>query len=71
VPDGDIEFHATVHADMLRFGAPPAARVVLSGAPGRRCMTTSRRSRVDDPVVPGVDYRDVDVEYGFANRFDM
>jgi hypothetical protein len=69
--DPDIEFGATVRAETLRFGRPPTTGVVLSGTPGRRSMTTSRRVHLDDPVAEGVDYRDVYVEYGFANELDM
>ncbi|HEU5126463.1 MAG TPA: hypothetical protein VFU12_00620 [Glycomyces sp.] len=67
----DIEFTSTVKAEELRFHEAPRAEVTFGGSPGRRSAKRSRRVNLPEPVEPGVDYRDVHVEYDFAVSIDL
>ncbi|WP_084546816.1 hypothetical protein [Glycomyces arizonensis] len=64
-PEPDIEFASTVEARELRFREAPRTEVTFSGEPGRTSAERSRRVNLPEPVEPGVDYRDVRVEYRF------
>lgn len=70
-PRPDIEFTSTVEAEELYFHEAPRAEVTFSGSPGRRSTKRSRRVHLPEPVEPGVDYREVRVEYDFAVSIDL
>jgi hypothetical protein len=59
----DIEFHASVSAERLRFGEVPATRVTYRGHPGCEGLDGSDRAGLPRPVAEGTTYRDVRVDY--------
>jgi hypothetical protein len=64
----DIELLATVQADKLRFDERPQTEVRFFGEPGHKSASGSDRTNLPERVEPGVTYRDVRVDYRFANR---
>lgn len=59
----DIEFHASVSAERLRFEAVPTTRVTYRGDPGCEGHDGSNRAGLPRPVAEGTTYRDVRVDY--------
>ncbi|MGH3311567.1 MAG: hypothetical protein ACRDP3_13450 [Streptomyces sp.] len=57
-----------MNADELRFGAEPETEVRFDGSPGRESVSGSNRTNLPDKVEPGVDYREVQVDYRLATR---
>lgn len=62
-PGKDITLHTTVHADRLRFTAPPRTAVRFPGTGERTSVSRSDRTSLPDTVEPDVDYHDVTVRY--------
>ncbi|MFJ1979985.1 hypothetical protein [Streptomyces albogriseolus] len=62
-PGKDITLHTTVHADRLRFTAPPRTAVRFPGTGERTSVSRSDRTNLPDTVEPDVDYHDVTVHY--------
>ncbi|PNV36243.1 hypothetical protein C1708_31265 [Streptomyces sp. DH-12] len=58
-----MAFHATVHADRLRFADAPRTAVRFPGTGDRASVSHSDRTHLPDQVEPGVDYHDVTVRY--------
>ncbi|MDT0268034.1 hypothetical protein RM844_17270 [Streptomyces sp. DSM 44915] len=62
----DISFDAALHADEVRFGRCPEARVTFHGTPGHASRSASRRRHLPERVAAGTDYHDVAVRYALA-----
>lgn len=65
----DIEIGATVKAKRLRFESPPETEVKVHG--DWRSHSGSERENLPDEVEPGVEYRDVKVNWGAAAYVDV
>ncbi|GHH83473.1 hypothetical protein GCM10018793_45650 [Streptomyces sulfonofaciens] len=52
----------------LHFLRRPRTDVRFTGPPDSRSQSTSSRRHLDEPVRPGVDYRDARVTYRLVNR---
>ncbi|UED86164.1 hypothetical protein [Streptomyces profundus] len=57
-----------MHAEEMRWGQVPDARVAFHGCPGHSSLSTSERTNLPDPVAPEVRYRDARVRYVLASQ---
>lgn len=57
-----------MRAEKLRFEEEPQTDVRFRGSEGRETFSGSERENLPDHVRPGVDYRDVRVDYTLATR---
>lgn len=61
--DGDIEFSATVRAEVLRFESVPVTEVRFFGSPRIESSSGSGRTNLPDRVEADVEYRGVRIDY--------
>ena len=65
----DVSIGARVKAKRVRFDEVPPTRVGFRGSPGVDTASGSlRKGLPDDGVEAGVEYRDVEVEWGASAR---
>lgn len=63
-----MTFTSTVYARAMRFHEVPDTRVEFTGHPDEESVSGSERTHLPDPVVEGVTYREVYVDYRIVSR---
>ncbi|MEV0704151.1 hypothetical protein AB0I53_40395 [Saccharopolyspora sp. NPDC050389] len=64
----EVTFTSMVYAREMRFHEVPDTQVEFTGHPGEESVSGSERTHLPDPVLAGVTYREVHVDYRIVSR---